>query len=38
LIDAEGYTELFERDSASEQKSFTQELQLQGDAFNNSVS
>jgi iron complex outermembrane receptor protein len=37
-IDAEGYTELFERDSVSEQKSFTQELQLQGDAFNNSVS
>jgi iron complex outermembrane receptor protein len=37
-IDAEGYTELFARSSESDQNSFTQELQLQGDAFDDVVS
>ncbi len=33
-----GYVELFQRESVSEQDSFTQELQLQGDGFDNFLS
>lgn len=37
-IDIPGYVELFKRESVSDQSSFSQELQLQGNAFDDMVS
>ncbi|GAA6184961.1 MULTISPECIES: TonB-dependent receptor [Aliiglaciecola] len=37
-IEGDGYVELFSRDSVSDQNSFSQELQLQGEAWENRVS